>query len=232
MARTWQEEEDLYLLANFGKHEPELLARVLDRSEDSVRKRYYLISKKAKTPSQESPELQFFLERSSRAIPRRVRKRKIDVVARNGRISKYTGKGNPYSHTKSGYRPDIKINCRSGWEANVCRILQSYDIPFEFEPMIFPFPIKRGNKAYCPDIYLSTTEEWIEVKGYLDKNSEIKLKRFKRFYPDDFDNLTMIISKSSKRCREFCEEIDVPTVLFYEECSRIFKARLENWEGR
>jgi len=97
---------------------------------------------------------------------------------------------------------------------------------------VFRYPIKRGNKAYTPDIYLKNTDEWIEVKGYLDKNSEIKLKRFKKYYPDEFAQLTMIIGKSSKKAREFCKELGVPQVLHYEEISKLFKERISTWEGR
>lgn len=229
MSTRWTDEEDQYLLANFGKHDVEFLAKVLTRSPSAIRSRYQTVAKKLED---NPPELEFVLERSNRAVPKRLRNSRKGTIETSPKLSKWTGKGNPYSHTKSGWRPDIRINVRSGWEANVLRVLKSYDIPFEFEPRIFTYPIKRGNKAYTPDIYLSTTDEWIEVKGYLDKNSEIKLKRFKKYYPEEFATLTMIISKSSKRAREFCEELGVPTVLHYEQFGKLFKGRISTWEGR
>ncbi|NBP58205.1 hypothetical protein EBU71_17050, partial [bacterium] len=57
-----------------------------------------------------------------------------------------------------------------------------YDIDFEFEPTVFAFPIKRGTKAYTPDFYIKEKNIWVEVKGFLDPKSKIKLKRFKRYY--------------------------------------------------
>lgn len=233
MSNRWDKEEEEYLLANYNSREISFLSEVLNRSESAIRKRYYDISRRSETPSLESRELQFFLERSVRTTPKKLRKKKTKgTVDRTPKLSKWSGKGNPYSHTKSGYRPDLGINCRSGWEANVMRVLASYDIPFEFEPTVFTYPIKRGNKAYTPDIYLRATDEWIEIKGYLDNNSKIKLKRFKRYYPEEFAKLTMIIGKSSKKAREFCLELGVPTVLHYEEIGRLFKARITTWEGR
>lgn len=55
-------------------------------------------------------------------------------------------KGNAYKNTKSGFRKDIEINVRSGWEANFIRVLNLYKIEFEFEPVVFSFPVKRRNK--------------------------------------------------------------------------------------
>lgn len=228
MSTRWSEDEDRYLLANFDKHDADFLAKVLDRSKLAVEKHYRdLQQREAEKPL---PELEFFLSRAKRTAPKRLRKKKGSIDS--SKLGSYKGRGNAYAHTKSGYRADLGLNVRSGWEANTLRILKSYDIPFEFEPKVFYFPVKRGNKAYTPDIYLPKTDEWIEVKGYLDKNSEIKLKRFKKHYPDEFAQLTMVIGRSSKKNREFCEELGVPRVLFYENLSKLFKDRIPTWEGR
>lgn len=228
MATRWTEDEDQYLLSNFNKHETSFLAKVLDRSEQAIEKHFKdLQQREADKPPQ---ELEFFLARAKRTQPKRLRKKKGSIESH--KLGTYKGRGNAYSHTRSGYRVDLGMNVRSGWEANTLRVLKSYDIPFEFEPKVFYYPIKRGNKAYTPDIYLKRTDEWIEVKGYLDKNSEIKLKRFKKYYPDEFAQLTMVIGRSSKKNREFCEELGVPQILFYENMSELFKSRIPTWEGR
>jgi hypothetical protein len=60
----------------------------------------------------------------------------------------------------------------------------------------------------------------------------MKLKRFKKYYPDEFAQLTMVIGRSSKKNREFCEELGVPQILFYENMSKLFKSRIPTWEGR
>lgn len=225
MATRWTEEENKYLLSNYNKQDAEFLMKVLGRSGDAINKHYLrLLAKEVEKPPL---ELDFFLSRAGRVDPKRLRKKKGSVETKN--LGQWK-KGNPYSHTRSGFRADLGINVRSGWEANVLRVLKSYEIPYDFEPKVFRFPIKRGNKAYTPDIYLHT-DEWIEVKGYLDKNSEIKLKRFKKYFPDEFASLTMIIGKSSK-ARDFCEELGVPCVLFYENISKLFKDKISTWEGR
>lgn len=141
------------------------------------------------------------------------------------------GKGNSYRYTKTGYRADIDIVARSGWEANIARVLEVHGINWEFEPEVFTYPVKRGTKGYTPDFYLPDTKEWIEVKGWFDKKSQIKIKRFKIYYPDDFSRLTLIISRSSKAARDFCSGMGVPIVLYYEDFRDSYKDRISNWEG-
>ena len=171
----------------------------------------------------------FFCERSKSKRLKKLKTYKsvVDVSA----TTPVLRRGNAFSNTRSGFRLDINLSVRSGWEANTIRVLHSLNIPYEFEPQIFHYPIKRGNRAYTPDILLLNSGEWIEVKGYLDKNSKIKLRRFKRYYPVEFARLTMIISRSSKVNIAFCEELGV-SYLFYEEISRVFKPKIPNWEGK
>jgi hypothetical protein len=141
-------------------------------------------------------------------------------------------RGNAYKNTKTGFREDIGINVRSNWEANFVRIVNLYKILFEFEPTVFAFPIKRGTKGYTPDFFLQQTNEWIEIKGYLDTKSKTKLKRFKRYYPEEFKKLICIISKYSKEAQQFIEEIEVSRVMYYEDIRSFFSSRIENWEGK
>ena len=173
---------------------------------------------------------QFFMERAKRKTPKKL-KAVPNSVLRSAALHRYTGRGNAFRNTKTGFRPDIDIVCRSGWEANVMRVLKSFSIPFEFEPQVFYFPIKRGTRAYTPDIYLTGTGEWIEVKGFFDDASRVKIKRFKKYFPEEFATLTMIIGKAKKSI-QICEELEVPTVVYYEDVSRLFREKIINWEGR
>ena len=144
-----------------------------------------------------------------------------------------SGKGNAYQHTNTGYRPDLKVIARSNWEANTLRILEVHGIKWLFEPKTFHYPIQRGVKSYMPDIFLVEGEEWIEVKGWLDNRSKTKLKRFKKYYPEEFSKLTMIISKGSKMAKKFCEDIEVPNVVYYEDLQNSYKTLIgTHWQGR
>lgn len=142
------------------------------------------------------------------------------------------GKGNVYQHTKTGYREDIGLVLRSNWEANFARILKLYDIDFEFEPTVFAFPIKRGTKAYTPDFYINNKSIWIEVKGFLDDKSKIKLKRFKRYYEKEFNNLVFVISKFNTDAKDFAEQMKIKNVIFYEDIRSFYANKILNWEGK
>lgn len=177
----------------------------------------------------------FFLEKSSfKKQPNfnNIRNRQIDkdIIENDGVITRK--KGNAYQYTKTGYRKDIELNVRSSWEANFVRILKIYKIEFEFEPTVFSFPIKRGTKGYTPDFLLKRNDEWVEVKGYLDDKSKIKLKRFKRYYPDEFERMTCVISRYSNDAKNFMAEIEVPQVVFYEDIKDFYSQYLANWEGK
>ena len=123
------------------------------------------------------------------------------------------------------------MNFRSNWEANFARILNAYQIQFEFEPKVFTFPIKRGTKGYTPDFYFPKTDEWVEIKGYLDDKSKIKIKRFKRYYPDEFEKMTFVISKYSGDAKRFAAHIGINSVLFYEDIRNYYIEKIPHWEG-
>jgi hypothetical protein len=233
MPERWTEDDDLYLLSHYGNHDVELLARVLSRTPSSVRSRFYKIQRKPQQNDFLGSELSFFLERANRTVPTSLGSVPKAAIPADT-LAKWTNKrrsGSAYRHTKTGYRPDLGITVRSGWEANVCRVLKSYAIPFEYEPFVFPFPVKRGNKHYTPDLFLPASEDWIEIKGYFDNDSRIKLKRFKKHYPGAWEAFTMIISKSSKKAINICIELEVPNILFYQDIAKAFKDRIEGWEG-
>lgn len=171
-------------------------------------------------------EVNFFIERSTRVKPKRMR-----AAAPIEQVPVKGGRGSAWKFTRTGYREDLNIVMRSGWEANLARVLKSFDIRFDFEPVVFTYPIKRGTKSYTPDFFLPKTHEWIEVKGFFDDTSRIKLKRFKRYYPEEFSRLTMIVG-NSKASLQICEELEVPRVLIYQNIAKEYKELVANWEGR
>ena len=60
---------------------------------------------------------------------------------------------------------------------------------WEHEPSTFWFEnIKRGVRSYLPDFRVwnvDGTHYWVEVKGYMDSKSKTKIKRFKKYYPNE-----------------------------------------------
>lgn len=95
---------------------------------------------------------------------------------------------------KAGWREigGKKKYYRSRWEANYARYLEwlkknKQIISWAHEPKTFWFEgIKRGVMSYLPDfcvINLDGSEEYHEVKGWMDDRSKTKIKRMAKYYP-------------------------------------------------
>ncbi len=52
----------------------------------------------------------------------------------------------------------------------------------------------------------------MEIKGWMDATSKTKLKRFKKYYPDEYAKLTIVESKA------------------YREIEKQYKYVIPNWE--
>ncbi|MFH0989922.1 MAG: hypothetical protein V1799_07895 [bacterium] len=95
-----------------------------------------------------------------------------------------------------GKRDDIGFYVRSTWEANVVRYYRFRKIKFRYEPKEFEFVgLKRGIRFYKPDFYLPEEGVYVEVKGYLDRQSLTKLKRFLKYFPEEAKRLRIMINR-------------------------------------
>lgn len=114
-----------------------------------------------------------------------------------------------YSHAKSGKRPDLDNKFfRSRTEANYARVLKHKGIKFDYEPKTFWFEgIKRGTRAYIPDFYLPETDRWHEFKGWLDDKSITKFKRMKKYHPDVFNKMVIVMEKLTPKAKTTLESI-------------------------
>ena len=111
-----------------------------------------------------------------------------------GRIPRRTAANN-YIAVGRGFREigGRQIYFRSRWEANVARYYEWLKSRGElaawaYEPREdeFWFPIRRGTRSYLPDFKLTSTDGtsvYVEVKGWRDPKSALKLRRMKRYHP-------------------------------------------------
>lgn len=133
-------------------------------------------------------------------------------------------------HVKSGMRADLGVNCRSGWEADLLRWFSHQGIRWEFEPLRFEFPgVKRGAKSYLPDIWLPDEDIWIEVKGRLMSSDKTRIKRFKKFYPEEFAKLQAIPGSPGDDAAAFFESMEIPIYGYYRQINKEFKDIVEFW---
>jgi len=125
-----------------------------------------------------------------RRIPREQVMRMLKTKAANGTLV-------PPRHKttwKSGWVTvgGNRFFARSSWEVNYARYLEwmranKQIAAWEHEPKTFWFEkIKRGCVSYLPDfrvVRFDGSEEYHEVKGYMDARSKTKIKRMGIYYP-------------------------------------------------
>lgn len=128
-----------------------------------------------------------------------------------------------------GKRKDINQFCRSNWEANCCRWFNYEGMVWEYEPEVFVFSgIKGGTVSYCPDFRVDN--HWLEVKGYLTKKGKTAIRRFKKFYPDEFKKLKAIVGRPGTEADKFFKSLEVPILAYMNELNKKFKDKIPYWE--
>lgn len=168
-------------------------------------------------------ELSLYLAKSRNAITRK--------------LNELDGKSVPTTNkrgTSIGKRSDILVNgkpafFRSGWEANIARLLTHRGVKWEYEPEVFFFQgVKRGTVSYCPDFRSKTF--YLEVKGYLDSKGRAAIRRFKKHYPDEFAKLRAVVGRPGTKADEFFKELGVPIYAYMSDLNKKYKDKLEHWE--
>lgn len=108
---------------------------------------------------------------------------------------KINGKRTTFQAHQSWHEIDgRRIFFRSDWEYKFALHLQSLKSlgaiqDWDHEPQTFWFnAIKRGVRSYLPDFKVTNIDgSWyfVEVKGYMDAKSRTKIKRFRKYYPEE-----------------------------------------------
>ena len=122
-------------------------------------------------------------------LSKRMKKQWADpeFYAKMCKIRKTQSKGNMIRHPEgSWYRTKYKgikgsFWMRSGWEVAFALWLDHYRISWEYESK--RFALGKG-KHYTPDFYLPNQDEYVELKGWMTKKDEKKIKLFRTLYPD------------------------------------------------
>ncbi len=132
----------------------------------------------------------------------------LRMRGRNNIMYKYPRYGHYYSNY--GFREDLGHICRSSWEANICRILNSLNIGYEFEPKTFNL---SDGSSYTPDllVYDGTDKYFVEIKGHFDKGFIEKFKKFVKEYPD--------------------VKIQLINEKIYKDIEKVWCEKIPKWEG-
>ena len=108
--------------------------------------------------------------------------------------------------SKHNYRNDLGIVLRSSWEANIARILNYLNVEWEYEKQHFELP---DNVLYLPDFFLPNNTI-LEIKGFWDSSSRIKVNAFKKAHPE-----TVLLLVDSD---------------MYPTLEKIYKDKINRWE--
>ena len=111
------------------------------------------------------------------------------------------------------------------------RFLDFTGVVWQYEPKEFVFQNEvRGVKVYNPDFFLPETDGWVEVKGWLDSKSKSKLKKFKKYYPEEFNKLKMVIRKIRSEDAQWLFNLGIEKFDLYDNLVKQFRDTIPNWE--
>ncbi|MEK6883315.1 MAG: hypothetical protein AABY22_27050 [Nanoarchaeota archaeon] len=179
---------------------------------------------KANRDTRSINEISLYIGKSRNAI-------KNKLLELDGKAPK---KGKKNKISRIGKRDDIVIDnktqfFRSSWEANVARWLIWEKKNWKFEPKVFVFEeIKQGTVSYCPDFQLDNN--WLEIKGMLDGNSQTAIRRFKKYYPEEFAKLQTIVGRPNTKADKFFKKMGVPVIAYISDLDKKYKSVIPNWE--
>lgn len=132
---------------------------------------------------------------------------------------------------RAGFRDDIGVTVRSGWEANICRWFNHQGIVWEYEPRVFYFDtMRRGARSYLPDFWLPELDIWVEVKGRLKSTDKTKLKRFKKFCPTEAAKLQGLPKNAKSEAAVGFNELGIPIFAYYDDLIRDYADDIDGWE--
>jgi hypothetical protein len=92
----------------------------------------------------------------------------------NKEIALKVAKSQNHSIMKNHWKTSEELICVGSYESKVIDYLNSNKIDFEWQPKIF----QLTGTTYRPDLYLSDTDLWIEIKGYSRPDFIIKWNEF------------------------------------------------------
>ena len=183
---------------------------------------------KANKDSQTQSQLSGYLGKSLNAVKNKIKEIETGIVV--------IGKPKSGKKSKIGRREDLNLFVRSAWEANVLRWLKHTGKAYTYEPKVFSFiehGVKHGTVSYTPDVLVSVdkdTSVWIEIKGYLKTEDKTKLRRFKKFFPEEFAKLQVIIGSANTKTAEFFDKLGVPVYAYYNDLNKKYRNIIEGWE--
>jgi len=169
-----------------------------------------------------------------------IKKMQLELEQSGGKLVGPPIKKKSGNRSKIGKRKDCNdLFFRSGWEANVYRLLalDKTITLIEYEPTDFTywqFGHKKGTVSYTPDFkvtYADGSYIWIEVKGgWLKSTDKTKIRRFKKYYPDEFKKLVAVTPGPKSKTVTFFTAEGVPIRWYYPDLNKKYRKSVPYWE--
>jgi hypothetical protein len=149
-------------------------------------------------------------------------------------VSQTTKKRNKVSII--GKRKDLGVFCRSGWEADIHRILNKLygkeDIRYEPTTFSFaPFGVMKGTVSYTPDFYIASQDIYIEVKGWIKAQDKTKIRRFIKYFPEEAKKLMYIAGSPNTAAAKFFDSVGIKPWGYMNELKKKWKDKILEWES-
>ncbi len=93
------------------------------------------------------------------------------------RIARTANKITDIPHWQTGQL----VPCHGSYEVKTVQYFNKNQIEFEAQSRVFAMP---NGKTYRPDFYLTLEDKWIEVKGYMRPDAQVKWDWFHAEYPN------------------------------------------------
>ena len=185
-------------------------------------------------------QLTIALAKSRNAVPNKIRE-----ITKGTKQSSVATKKKGHQTYKIGKRTDCdNLFFRSAWEANIYRWFKHTRLnhlyggltKIEYEPQcfdFFEFGHKSGTTNYIPDFRLTFSDGmvlWVEAKGYLKPTDKTKIRRFKKYYPEEFNKLTFISHSPGHKSTAFFISLKVPVLAYYSSLRSEFADIIPHWE--
>lgn len=132
------------------------------------------------------------------------KKNTLQTTLKRKRIEGFYKLSKPVQNRRGygGLRKDLGFYVRSRYEANICRILNYFNISFLYEKKHFSL---SNNWIYTPDLFLTDYQVHVEIKGYMSEGDLEKINTFVSLYPNEI--LYLIDYKQYYLIEYICKDI-------------------------
>lgn len=129
---------------------------------------------------------------------------------------------------------------RSSWESNIALWLDHMGYRWSYEPKRFVFnEIAKGIRSYLPDFYVADLIHpvtlkpgvWIEIKGFFRKGDLTRLKRFQKYYPEEFKQFVGITGNRTNLTHAKFLSLGIPVIRTLKELQNEYKDSINEWKN-